>query len=42
MRVPHKTKAQAQNFFLLEGELYMKGLMGYYSSAYLSQAVWKL
>ena len=25
-RVPHRTKAQAHNFVLLEGELYIKGL----------------
>ena len=27
-RVAHITKAQAQNFVLLEGELYIKGLDG--------------
>ena len=27
-RVPHRTKAQAHNFILLEGELYRKGLDG--------------
>ena len=41
-RVPQKRKAQAQSFVLLEGELYKKGLMGYYSSAYLSHKTWKL
>ena len=28
MRVPHKVKVQAQNFIILEGELYMIGVDG--------------
>ena len=28
MQVPHRVKAQSQNFILLEGELYRKGLDG--------------
>ena len=27
-RVPHRTKAQAQNFVLLEGDIYKKGFEG--------------
>ena len=28
MQVPHRVKAQSQNFVLMEGELYRKGLDG--------------
>ena len=28
MQVPHRVKAQSQNFVLIEGELYRKGLDG--------------
>ena len=41
-RVPHKTKAQNQNFVILEGELYKKGLDGLLLKCLSFLTTWKL